>query len=314
LGTTGPGVLELAESTHVRFLDRLFASMRAGAWIFILLAAAEAALNARSQIVLLGAIQPSTSNLVDLAAVAIAGPMKALLPAAVLFWRPNAWRTAPMLMAGSVLWTATGPASLEARWLISDLQSSGTEFALLVSGAPLAGALASRFGGLIVIVGLERTRTLGRAAWPPILVLATAGVLVLLSIPTISTQLSYYEALRSGGNDYPLWTMLTLESATEWVDVLLLVGVVWSTLSAVRAGEPPRPMWRLVLAGSVLLLMVVATAHQQGVGIQALGYGDIDYGYYGWLSPWLNPANALGATLLTAGFVVAALPARRPTD
>jgi hypothetical protein len=286
--------------------------MRAGAWIFVLLAAAEAALNARSLIILLGAIQPSTSNLIDLAAIAIAGPMKTLLPAAVLFWRPNAWRTAPMLIAGCALWTATGPASLGARWLISGLQSNGTEFALLVSAAPLVGALASRFGGLMVIVGLERTRTLGRAAWPPMLVLATAGVLFLLSIPTISSQLSYYEALRSGGDDYPLWAMLTLESATEWVAVLLLVGVVWSTLSAVRAGEPPRPMWRLVLAGSALLLLVVATAHQQGVGIQALGYGDLDYGYYGWLSPWLNPANALGATLVTVAFAAAALTDRTP--
>jgi hypothetical protein len=285
--------------------------MKAGAWIFVLLAAAEAALNARSLVIYLTSLTPSALDLVDLASLAVAGPMTALLPAAVLFWRPSAWRTAPLLMVGCVLWTASDPSALLARWLLSNLQVGGADFTLIVRGAPLVAAIVSRFGGLVLILGLERIRTTTRATWPPLLILATLALVVWQSVATAQSQLPYYDALRAAGNGDPLWALLTLISATESIAILLLLGVVWSTLSAVRAGEPPRPMWWLLFTGAALLCLVVSTAHKQGIGIEALGYGDIDFAYYGWLRPWLNPANALGATLVTSSFVVAALVERR---
>jgi hypothetical protein len=313
LGTTGPGVLELAASPRARFLHRLVASLRAGAWIFVLLAAAEAALNARSLVIYLTSLTPSALDLVDLASIAVAGPITALLPAAILLWRPNAWRTAPVLMLGCVLWAIADPVALLVRWLLSDVQIGGADLTLIVRGAPLVAAVVSRFGGLLLILGLERVRTTTRATWPPLLVLATLALVVWQSAATALSQLSYFDQLSAAGVGDPLWALLTLTSATESVAILMLLGVVWSTLSAVRAGEPPRSMWWLLFAGSALLCVVVSTAHQQGIGIQALGYGDIDFAYYGWLRPWLNPANALGWTAMVGAFVVASRGQESPS-
>ena len=133
--------------------------MRAGAWIFVLLAASEAALNARSLVIYLTSLNLSALDLVDLASIAVAGPITTLLPAAVLFWRPNAWRTAPVLMFGCVLWTIPDPLALLVRWLLSDVQVGGADLTLIVRGAPLVAAVISRFGGLLLILGLERLRT-----------------------------------------------------------------------------------------------------------------------------------------------------------
>lgn len=288
---------------------RFGAAMAAGAWFFVLLAITEAALNARSFVLYAQTATPSLGGAIDLVSIAVPGPISILLPAAILFWRPNAWRTAPALMFGCVFWTTTPALALVVRWVLSQV---GGDLTLVVRAAPVVAALIARFGGLLAIVGLERIRTTTRATWLPVLVLAVLALVVWQSIATAQSQLTYYDGLSAAGQGDPLWALLTVASATESVAILLLVGVVWSTLSAVRAGEPPRVLWMILFVSSAVLCVVVATAHAGDIGLQSLDYGDLDYASYAWLAPWLNPANAIGWTLMTGAFVVAGLAEGRP--
>ena len=232
-------------------------------WPFIVLAAA--------QILLLTGpgILGGGGGYLDLRIVAIL-VIPTLLPVAVIIGRRDAWNSARVIMIGAILWGSVG-ALVQVFGLGQFRFAPITEPTRLwtsASGSPtrLASLIANSAPALIAF-GLRRRRRT-ETSWPRALVavavLVTAALCVYdanqaLQSQSLEHNLGYYI-------DISLRDQLdVLAQAMAPLGLLALGALAWSTLSAFRANETPRPFWFAVSTGSTLVLAAALYSQWQSL-------------------------------------------------
>ena len=181
-----------------------------------------------------------------------------LLPAAVIMGCPTAWQSARGVLVGAIVWT-TISAAVSLIWRAPTYFGSGSLDSAGGSASHLLALAASLAGPAIVAASLERRRRTS-TTWPvPLVVLVVVGAAA-ACLYQGSNALDWYNAQRSYpfGTQDDLALLLQLVAQTlQPVMVLTLGALVWSSLSASRAGEQPRRFWLAIMAGSATLFVVL---------------------------------------------------------
>lgn len=178
----------------------------------------------------------------------------AIIPAAVLMWRPDAWRSARLVLLGAVIWT-TAPSLVPVlgRFVMGPQGMGDEAFFLNLIAGDLVW-LVSLAGPPLMAIGLERTRA-SRTNWRPLILLALVAVAVVLVVRNLSDGLSqpYF-----GGEPGSLQEWTSRIGMVIWsLNPFGILGpglLSWISLSAIRAGESPRAQWRAMFAGSTLIV------------------------------------------------------------
>ncbi len=205
-------------SRSVDRLGRLFRRARATTWLFVGLALVQAAVSAWD-LLSLGARSTVTAPSVALAGAYSA--VLALVPAAVLVWRADAWRSARPVLLGAILWT-TVPCLVGLAWRLFALgaaaRAPGVEWQVLMGVATTGGW----FGLVAMSFGLSGVRR-SPAGW----------------LPQVGQQLGVVTA------------MLVAYNATRWVSIFAGRIVYTATITATPAVRPdPSPL--ASIAGTVM--------------------------------------------------------------
>jgi hypothetical protein len=228
-----------------------------------------------------------------------------MLPAAVLIWRPDAWRTSPLVFVGAVAWTSLPALTGAAGWVVARAPGISDRFGYDAALAAAAAAIAAAFGPALIALGMERTRRLP-AEWMRSIALRGAGI-------------AFFVALFNVGRWIPLTRNTTTAALGGGMDAAHLAGSVTgamepfslfglallgcSCVSALSAEEAQRRLWQCGAVGVALLA---------GVGLYELGAGDLlgelagnaqpalaDRGWYGLLGA---ATMAVGAVLVFMAF------------
>jgi hypothetical protein len=236
-------------------LGRLVRHMSWAMWLFLLLALAQALVSAA---VVLSSGVSSSPALAGLILHSTYVCTLAALPAGVLIWRSDAWRSARLVLGGAVLWT-TAPSLAGLVWRLARLSSVDDRVVLglgLVAGA--AAALAC-LGPIVIAFGMNRIRR-SRADW---LRPATwQGGLVMI-MPVIYSSGRWLlgasgDAAAPLTDDAGVRLAASLAGAAQPIELLGLTMLACLCLSALTAEEPQVRTWQGVAAGSALLLGVGA--------------------------------------------------------
>ena len=182
----------------------------------------------------------------------------ALLPAAVIIGRPDAWRSARVVFLGAIAWSTIGAVSS----LIWGVGEAGVDPNLSFSAARLSVGLVQEIvfiaAPLMIVYGLSfRRRT--ATSWPLLVVaVAAAGTAAVSSAwDSYISQFGLAVFLTDG----PAKQIEFLAEIISPLGLLSLCVLVWSSLSAVRAKEQPRRFWLALTAGSVALLAIHIYGH-----------------------------------------------------
>jgi hypothetical protein len=181
-----------------------------------------------------------------------------LLPVAVLVGRPDAWRSARVVMVGVIVW-----GSLEA--VVQVLGLSRQRFALdpgtdtaFDFGLTVATRLVSLLAiaaPAIILLGL-RLRRRTETTWPKALVAVTIIVTAALCVYDANQAIELQRLWNSAAYNIDLSFRDQLDVLVQGLaplHVLFLSALAWSTISAVRAQEAPRRFWLAIAAGSSVL-------------------------------------------------------------
>jgi hypothetical protein len=236
-------------------LRRLQARISPPVWCFVLLASAQAATS-------LADLWPSSSwngsapRVADEALRLACACAATLLPAAVLIWRSDAWRSARPVLAGAIVWT-TLPATAGLGWWIARrspglMDQLGYAAAVVVAVA----AVAAYFGPAILALGLERARRT-RTEWLPFFVGRAAIVTAFVALLNSVRWLPYGGGgsfQQIGGGLDPLNLAGSIAGAALPFELLCLLVLALSCLSAVLAEEAQSRLWQCAAAGATLLV------------------------------------------------------------
>jgi hypothetical protein len=280
-------------------------ALASGAWFFVLLAAAQFVLLARSLYMEASAgylYQPATFLML---CSLVSGPALTLLPAWILFWRPGAWRSAPWLTAGSVLWTSPGALAVLIAFGLGHLQVDGADFDTLIGSLPAVAALIACVGVLLALLGLEEIRPTSRTTWPRLIVVAALAWIAWDSMSQVHATITWFDQIRAYGGDNPTWTLWIVESGLQPVAAMAIIGMAWATFSAVRANEKPRALWKGLFAGSAAMAISVALTSIAFPGLGSLVSAGPEPSYYQWVASGAALLSATGAVLLTSAFLIA---------
>ena len=191
-----------------------------------------------------------------------------LLPAAVLLWRPGAWRTNPLIFLGAVCWGTLPGLALVAGWFAMLDPGLRERFAHDADVGAAAASVAACVGPLLIALGLELARR-SPASWlPPLALRVTAVAMVMVAgnagrwFPTLG---SGSLAAIGGGTDA---TRLALSMTGTLVPLTLVaLGMLACCgVSAFSADEAQRRLWQCGTVGAALLA---------GVSLYELGTGDL---------------------------------------
>lgn len=175
----------------------------------------------------------------------------ALLAAAVLIWRRDAWHSARLVLLGAVVWTlAPMTTYLVLRLVFHFAPDIVPSLSMAIGYAQLIVQLVSLGGPLLIAIGLQRCRTSGaRTRWPRPLVaiaLLTASAVAYESVTSALTNMG------DGWDTASAW--LTVAHQALWpFSIACILAIAWSSLWAVRAGDTPRRFWQLMSAGSAAM-------------------------------------------------------------
>ena len=253
----------------------------------------------------------------------------ALLPVAVLVGCRGDWRSAPVVLAGAAVWTGLVAAAgvlfgLE-EWLAPGTWLDRPLGSAIGTGRELA-AIVALTGPVVVAYGLSKRRRT-ETTWPRPLV--TVAIFLALGMGLYEAQagFNFYATIESGygGAAQPSLGDLgnVILNTARPVELLGLGAMAWSSLSAVRAGEPPRRFWTLICAGSAALFFfrayTAALDAAMSVGLIPVDlttgavmpvYGVLNWGYLAAFAALLVGFGlGLPPDPLDLGDVVAARPA-----
>ncbi len=231
-----------------RLLDRVSPPI----WFFVLLACAQAS-TALVDAWLSG--DWSASSVVDLALRLGYTCAATLLPAGVLIWRSDAWRSVRLVLVGAIAWT-TLPAMADLGWWIVRrspglMDHFGYAWAVVVAVV----AVVAYVGPAVVAFGLERARR-RRATWLVYVAQRAAAVTALVTLYNASLWLPLAGNMSlqpSGGGLDPIHLAGSVSGAALPLELLCLLILACSCLSAVLAGEAQGRLWQCAAAGATLL-------------------------------------------------------------
>ncbi len=228
-----------------------------------------------------------------------------LLPAAVLLWRRDAWRSAPLVFVGAIVWTTLPALAGIAAWLVTRAPGLTERFGGEAGAAAAAAAAGACLGPALIALGLERLRrspatwlrpVTTRGAWlAAVLVVFNAGRWLPLAQGSASTT--------SGG---AMDALHLAGSVTGALDPLLLLSLALlgcSTVSAFSADEAQRRLWQCLMLGAALF--AAASFYELGAG-ELLGSlamsGQPALADRGWYGVVATAVLAAGSLLLFLGF------------
>lgn len=232
-------------------------------WPFIVLATA--------QILLLTGpgILGGGGGYLDLRIVAIL-VIPTLLPVAVLFGRRDAWNSARLIMIGAILWGSVG-ALVQVfglgRYQFAADPGSDTALDFSVRVATRLASLIANSAPALIAFGLRRRRRT-ETSWPRALVAVAVLVTAALCVYDANQALQWQSLEHDFGYyiDISLRDQLdVLALAMAPLGLLALGALAWSTLSAFRAHETPRPFWFAVSTGSTLVLAAALYSQWQSL-------------------------------------------------
>jgi len=175
----------------------------------------------------------------------------ALLAAAVLIWRRDAWRSARLVLLGAVVWTLAPMATyLVFRLVFHFAPDIVPPLSMPIAYTQLSVQLVSLGGPLLIAIGLQRCRTSGaRTKWPRPLV-----VIALLAASAVAYDSVTSSLTNEGVGWDPGLSWLTEAHLAVWpFSIACILAIAWLSLSAVRAGDTPRRFWQLISAGSTAI-------------------------------------------------------------
>ena len=234
-----------------------------------------------------------------------------LLTSAVLIERRNAGPSSRLVLLGAVMWTLAPTAAGLAMLMVFHLGLDLGELAVvLLSRIVVVVDTAALFGPLLLVIGLERTRTKGRARWPRAMI---AIVLLVAALEAWREVAVLVDSTSGYGLDrIDWWSWVTRQALTPFSTVFVLA-IAWSARSAVSEGETRRRFWRLVFLGSGAIASSAIASWILLVGLPALlSQNDVtsDQGALVYV-----PISLAGWLMLLAAFVVPVFEsARTPVE
>jgi hypothetical protein len=261
-------------SRPVDRLGRLLRRTSAPIWLFVLLAGAQACA-AAAEIASSGfRFTPAAATLALYAGYACA---MTLLPAGVLMWRADAWRSARLVLAGAIAWTALPAAvglGLRLVRLVPALEDRLGVALALVGGA---AAVLACLGPLAIAIGLARVRQT-RADWLWPLTWRAGTITALLAASSAGRWLPLAGGRPAGapGSVEALQVSGSIAGAVQPVELLGLAILACLCLTAIPAEEPQGRLWQCAAAGAGLLFAVGVYEFSAGALVGNLMAGDLE--------------------------------------
>jgi hypothetical protein len=216
-----------------------------------------------------------------------------LLPAGVLIWRPDAWRSARSVLVGTILWTSAPAVAGLVLWIARQFPHAPLALSIAVSAVVAVAAVVSCTGPAIVALGLERSRRY-RDSWIAEVV-RWAVVAAVVVAPFNAVQW-----LPPANADYS--PILLARSYSGWVLPFQTAGLfilAYSCVFAVLVDEVQRRLWQFGAAGAGLLVLVSFNQMVNGwlIGVP----GQWDPAGRGWPALSSEAALLVGSGLLLLG-------------
>jgi hypothetical protein len=234
-------------------LRRLLARISPPVWFFVLLTCAQVGL-------FLVDVGPSwnwsASWVADQALRLACTCTATLLPAGVLIWRPDAWRSARLVVVGAMVWTTLPATAGLGWWIARRLPGLMDQFGYLWAVVVAVAAVAAFLGPAIMALGLERARRF-RTEWLPYFAQWTTVMTIFAAVASSPRwlPLSHDEGFESlaGGLDPPHLAG-SISGAALPLELLCLSILACSCLWAVWTQEAQSRLWQFAAAGATLLV------------------------------------------------------------
>lgn len=231
-----------------RLLDRVSPPM----WFFVLLVWAQAS---TALVDVLSSGDWSASSVANLALRLGYTCAVTLLPAGVLIWRSDAWRSARLVLLGAIVWTTLPAIAGLVWWIVRRSPGLMDQFGYAWAVVVAVVAVVAYVGPAIVAFGLERARR-NRMQWLPYLAQRAAVVTALV---TLFNAVRWLPLARNtsiqplGGGIDSLHLAGSVSGAALPLELLCLLILACSCLSAVLAGEAQSRLWQCAAVGATLL-------------------------------------------------------------
>ena len=220
----------------------------------------------------------------------------ALIPAGILVWRRDAWRSARLLLVGAIVWTTIPALVSVAWWVVRLFPNMAGELSRSWSVVVAAVTVVASAGPAIVALGLERERT-NRAGWL---------VPTIREVGLVGSPLLFVNGLTwlppSGAGIDPAQTAWTFGGFVLPLTLLFSLMLAASCLSAVVGEEPQRRIWQWVAAGAVLMAVLSIDEMASGVLPLALGTRAAASAAVGWSGAWVDAMLLAAAGCLLLAF------------
>jgi hypothetical protein len=179
-----------------------------------------------------------------------------LLPAGVLIWRPDAWRSARLVLAGAIVWTTMPSLASLASWSVARDPALDERYGSACQLVTGAATLLACLGPLAMAFGLAHVRRfrldwLGPLAWRATAVTALPA---LYSASRWASPTVDQTSRAIAGNAGPPDLAGSIAGAVEPVELFGLAVLACLCLSAVVAEERQSRLWQCATAGTFLLV------------------------------------------------------------
>jgi hypothetical protein len=236
----------------VHRVHRLLHRVSVPIWFFVLLALAQAG---TALVDAWSSGDWSASSVVDLILRFGYTSAATLLPAGVLIWRGDAWRSARLVLVGAIAWT-TLPALADLGWWIVRrsprlMDQFGFAWAVVVA----VMAVVAYVGPAIVAFGLERVRR-RRATWLVYWLPRAAAITALATLYNLGRWLpasAGASARAVGGRFDALHLAGSVSGIALPLELVCLLILAYSCLSAALSGAGQRRLWQCAATGATLL-------------------------------------------------------------
>jgi hypothetical protein len=271
--------------------DRLLA--RLGAWTlpFVVIAALQGVATGADAA---GSARWTAESVLSLACQLGYTVLLALLPAAVLIWRKDAWRSARLVLVGAVVWTTVPAAVGLVWWLLRRSPSLAIDAAPTWSAVISAAVIVSCVGPLLVALGLEQVR-LNRARW----LLPTMARVGVVGAPLLLINGPRWVPPASAAVD-PLVSAWSFWGFVLPLELLFSLTLAASCLSAAVALEPQKRLWQFGAVGAVMLSVLAVDAMSSGVLPTIMGPAGM--AGQSWSGVWVDAMLLAGSGCILLAF------------
>ena len=178
-----------------------------------------------------------------------------LLPAGVLIWRPDSWRSARLVLVGAIVWTTLPAMAGLGWWIVRRSPGLMDQFGYAWAVVLAVVAVVAYVGPAVVAFGLERARR----HRTELLVYLAQRAAVMTALVTLFNAVRWLPLARNtsfqpvGGDIDPLHLAGSVSGAALPLELMCLLILAYSCLSAVLVGEAQSRVWQCAAAGATLL-------------------------------------------------------------